>query len=184
MSDKTFRLTVLYALVLAALFGAGWALDIPADGPWLVAVLLGAFLVALTAFDIEWMRLPDVLTFPLIAIGLLKAGVWEGQWLSGWAGTVIGYSFIYLVAWIWRRSGRGEAIGMGDAKLLAAAGAWFGPLALAPVLLVASLSGLLIAFVSGAYKAEASISAKIPFGPFIGIGMWAAWLAPDLFRVI
>ena len=68
-----------------------------------------------------------------------------------------------------------EAMGMGDAKLLAAFGAWFGALPAIPaILIVGSVVGSLIG-VSAALATRSSLKLAIPFGPFLGFGA-IVWL--------
>ena len=59
-----------------------------------------------------------------------------------------------------------EAMGLGDAKLLAAMGAWFGIIALPFILFIASVVGLLFALPS-LLKKKKNLQSKIPFGPFL-----------------
>ena len=72
-------------------------------------------------------RLPNVLTIPVLFLGLLHNINWNMVPLYESAlGSVVGYSSIRLLHTI-QISRRGYAgIGLGDAKFLAALGAWFG----------------------------------------------------------
>jgi leader peptidase (prepilin peptidase)/N-methyltransferase len=70
-----------------------------------------------------------------------------------------------------------EGIGLGDAKLLAAAGAWVGWMGLPSTLLLAALSGLVYAIAARrAGGAALSADDRVPFGAFIGLGLWVVWL--------
>jgi leader peptidase (prepilin peptidase)/N-methyltransferase len=63
-------------------------------------------------------------------------------------------------------------MGYGDFKLLAALGAWMGPFALLPIVLLSSLIG---AIVGGAFLALRGHdrATPIPFGPFLAAaGCW------------
>ena len=62
------------------------------------------------------------------------------------------------------------------AKLLAAAGAWLGAEALPSVVLMAAVSALLL--ILGARIAGHKLSSgdAIPFGPFLALGTWIAWI--------
>ncbi|HET7358954.1 MAG TPA: A24 family peptidase, partial [Rhodanobacteraceae bacterium] len=71
-----------------------------------------------------------------------------------------------------------EGMGHGDFKLLAALGAWMGPVALLPVVLLSSLIG---AVVGGSLIAlrKHDGAAPIPFGPFIAAAGWVWFIAGD-----
>jgi len=63
------------------------------------------------------------------------------------------------------RFGDIEAIGLGDAKLLAALTYWLGSASYSNILLIASFAGLIWAILTRKTKGE-----KIPFGPFLIAG--------------
>lgn len=111
-------------------------------------LLLGVTLTAIAVIDAREMRVPDYLSLPLIVGGLLfmaftvpAALFWHA------AGAAAGYLLIWGLAAAFRTLRGREGIGMGDAKLLAAGGAWAGLLALPSILLAASAAGLVWALV-------------------------------------
>ena len=73
---------------------------------------------------------------------------------------------------VYRRLRGREGMGLGDAKLLGAAGAWVGWQGLAGVLLIAAVTGLATAVV----LRRTSLSDALPFGPFLALGIWLTWL--------
>ena len=148
----------------------------------IVTCILGVWLLLLSWFDFDHYRLPDWLTLPLIAAGIIFHYVTQGEALLGLAGAALGYALVWSLAMIWRHLRNVDAIGLGDAKLLAAAGAWLGALAIPPVLLLASGAGL-IYVLSDRILTGRHVTA-IPFGPFIGLGMWIVWLFPTVFTLL
>ena len=123
-------LPVFYPVVeiLAAVIGAlAFGVPVPPFGP--ATALLGWWLLALALIDLRSWRLPDVLTLPLVVAGLVAAWL---DFLPGTglaraiAGAVLGYVALAGIAWVYRRLRHREGLGLGDAKLLAAAGAWLG----------------------------------------------------------
>lgn len=111
-----------------------------------------------------------------MGLGLAYAG---GINVFGWhiLGAFIGYGFVWALNLYWRRRHGKDGIGMGDAKLLGAAGAWLGPLALPFVTLIASGMALLGIVLTKAFlKRPIDASARIAFGPYIAIGFWGVWL--------
>jgi leader peptidase (prepilin peptidase) / N-methyltransferase len=143
---------------------------------------LGATLIALSVIDLATMRLPDALTLPLIAAGLLCAAVlkWDGntagdlQWRV--LAAALGYGLLLGVAWLYRRLRHRDGIGLGDAKLLAASGAWLGLEGVAPTLLVASLSALSAALIGQFAGRPVTATTRMPFGPFLAGATWLLWL--------
>ncbi len=70
-------------------------------------------------------------------------------------------------------------IGMGDAKLFAGVGAWLGPLYLAPVMLVASLSAVLVVLTRRMADTASLPTRSIAFGPFIAAAFFGFWCARE-----
>jgi leader peptidase (prepilin peptidase)/N-methyltransferase len=159
---------------LAALGVAVWAALAGADGALLWAsCALGWTLLTLGWIDAVCMLLPDMLTLPLIVAGLVEAFWLEPDALTDRAfGAAIGYTFLWGLALIYRRLRGREGLGLGDAKLLAAGGAWVGALLLPDVLLGAALAGLAWALRRG----RPDPAERLPFGPFLAAGIWGAWL--------
>jgi len=146
----------------------------------LVTIALACFLVVLSVINIRTYRLPDVLTLPMISAGIFlhasAGGV--GAAANSLAGAVVGYAIIWGLASYWRARFKQDGIGMGDAKLLAAGGAWCGPFLL-PVILLLS-SGLGLVFAAGIWlfgkPSDRNIrTTRIPFGPFLSVGIFSAW---------
>ncbi len=143
----------------------------------LASVALAGVLIALSAIDLKSFRLPDVLTLPLILAGIVLAGLleWDSP-VSRAAASALGFGLAYLVARTYEAvRGRG-GLGLGDAKLFAASGAWVGAAGLATVVLYACATALLALLVAHARKADLSLTTAIPFGPFLAAGTWLVWL--------
>lgn len=138
---------------------------------------LAIWLLALAAIDLDRYLLPDLLTLPLILAGLAYSYV-AGVGLSfALAGAIVGYGLIAGLAWIWRVRFDREGIGLGDAKLLAAIGAWCGIFALPVVLLVSSASAIALILVFSVGQKTIAQNAVLPFGPLLCLGFWVAWTA-------
>jgi leader peptidase (prepilin peptidase)/N-methyltransferase len=158
---------------LAALALAAWAAAAGERG----ALLWAGSALAWTLLTLGWidavcLRLPDLLTLPLLFAGLTEAWLLEPDALPARAfGAALGYSLFVALAWLYRRLRGREGLGGGDAKLLAAGGAWVGAGLLPDVLLGAALSG--ICWIS---LRRADPSARLPFGPFLAASIWLVWL--------
>ncbi len=164
---------------LAALMVPAAALLAGQDGAMLAAgCVLGWALLALAWIDALVMRLPDTLTLPLVL-----AGLGEALWLDpdalidrAW-GAALGYTAFRLIAWAYLRLRGRDGLGQGDAKLLAAGGAWVGAAMLADVVLAASVAGLLCAGALALGGRRVDGTTRLPFGPFLAAGIWSVWLA-------
>ena len=142
---------------------------------------LGWWLLALGWIDARHWLLPDALTLPLVIAGLGAALAFDPGGLTDRAlGAAIGYLALRFVALLYRKFRGRDGLGEGDAKLLAAAGAWVGASGLPQVVLIAALAGLVAA--AGARLAGARLSATsaLPFGPFLALATWLVWLLPAL----
>ncbi|HEY1707667.1 MAG TPA: A24 family peptidase [Rhizomicrobium sp.] len=163
------------AIELAALAVALWAAT-ESDG--LVLALSCAFgwtLLTLAAIDWRAGILPDVLTLPLLVAGLAAAPFLDGgDWLSHLIGAGAGFAVLAGVGWLYRRLRGRDGMGMGDAKLFAALGAWTGWQGLAEILLIASVAGLLVVLL-GSRKTPLNATDRIAFGPFLALGGWIVW---------
>jgi leader peptidase (prepilin peptidase)/N-methyltransferase len=65
-----------------------------------------------------------------------------------------------------------EGLGQGDAKLLAAGGAWLGWEALPWVVLLAAMLGLALALFRRARGVALTRETALPFGPPLALAIW------------
>ncbi len=185
--------TVGVILWVAASLSA-W-LVLGADALW-ASVVLGAGLAFITAIDARAFLIPNWLSFPLILAGVAfsavanaDVGAWPPQgavtevtfWTSFFTtplgasvlGAGLGYSaFAAIGLWYYAVRGR-VGLGMGDAKLLAALGAWLGFLNL-PIVTAMAAVGALVAAV--AVRASGRPVVEVAFGPFLALSAWIVWL--------
>jgi leader peptidase (prepilin peptidase)/N-methyltransferase len=176
------RISAQYPLV-ELLCGVLSAVVVWKFGPtWAAAggLLLTWTLIACAGIDVRTQLLPDQLTLPLLWLGLILALVplFVGA-KSAILGAAIGYLSLWSVYWLFKLLTGKEGMGYGDFKLLAALGAWMGPLAVLPVILLSSLIG---AVVGGsmilARRHQAQV--PIPFGPFLAAAGWVWLVAGDV----
>ncbi len=139
------------------------------------SVLFSVWLLLLSYIDLRTFLLPDVLTLPLFAGGLIWSVTYGGGWFGSLIAALAGYLLVGGLAVFWRRMRGYEGIGFGDAKLLGAGLAWLQLTALPLVLLIASGAGLLLILgVSFVIRSRSHIG-FIPFGPCIALGLWFCW---------
>ncbi|MBI3514393.1 MAG: prepilin peptidase [Proteobacteria bacterium] len=169
-----------------AILGGALAIGVSAaaafDGTraW-VAALLGWTLLALARIDLSHGLLPDRLTAPLALGGLAAA------WLEAWepvgpalgeaaVGMVAGFGSLAAIATLYRRWRGRDGMGLGDAKLLGAAGAWIGAAAL-PLTVCLAASGALIAVLAARlFGGRLERDGAVPFGPFVALAVWIVFL--------
>ena len=146
-------------------------------GPLLAGrLLLLCILIALFGIDLEHQILPNTITLPGIAAGLLLSTITIPPGLrDALIGTVLGGGVLYAIAWgyyWWRRE---EGLGMGDVKMLAMIGAFLGWKMVLVTLVLSSFSGALIG-VSLIALQRGSMKLALPFGTFLAAGAVAAML--------
>jgi leader peptidase (prepilin peptidase) / N-methyltransferase len=164
-------LTGLASAAIVWNFGFGWQAAAGLALTWV--------LIALAGIDLRTQLLPDQLTLPLLWLGLLFSLV--PLFVDGRAsiiGAVIGYLSLWSVYWLFKLITGKEGMGYGDFKLLAALGAWMGPSALLPIVLLSSMIG---AIVGGAFLVIRGHdrATPIPFGPFIAVAGWAWFMGGE-----
>ena len=151
-----------------------------------IPILLILVLGYLAYIDLRTFRLPDVITLPLIFSGLLVSGLSNQGFVSfqdSAIGATLGYSSLWLLNSLYRLAKKQDGIGMGDAKLLAALGAWLGWFALPGILLMASLTGLIGGLIWLRWNKQNHRSA-FPFGPFLAIAGIIELLWPQTLQTL
>lgn len=174
-------ISIQYPLV-ELLSGVASAIVVWKFGPTLAALAALAFtwfLIAAAGIDVRTQLLPDQLTLPLLWLGLLIALI--ALFVDAHhalIGAAIGYLALWCVYWIFKLTTGKEGMGYGDFKLLAALGAWMGPVALLPIILLSSLIGAIVGVVALRARGQ-DRSTPIPFGPFIAAAGWVWFVAGD-----
>jgi leader peptidase (prepilin peptidase)/N-methyltransferase len=139
---------------------------------------LGWTLLALGWIDFDHRRLPDVLTLPLLLAGLaVTQGLMPNALIDHAGAAVLGYLGFRGIALAYRRWRHRDGLGQGDAKLLAAGGAWLGLAALPNVLLIGAGLTLIAALLSTLRGTRISRTSAFAFGPGLAFAIWAVWLA-------
>jgi leader peptidase (prepilin peptidase)/N-methyltransferase len=163
---------------LLALAIALWAQTVVSGWLLVATCALGWSLLTLALIDIRHFILPDVLTLPLVVAGLALAFALNRDGLiDNLVGTVAGFALFETTAVIYRRLRGREGLGRGDAKLMAAAGAWVAWQGLSSVILIGAGTALVHALGRGlAGRRPVDPGERIPFGPYLCLGIWIVWL--------
>jgi len=134
---------------------------------------LGWALLLLSLIDWQDGILPDLLTLPLAALGLLASAL---GWADSTIGALLGAALLAMPALIYRRLRGRDGLGWGDVKLAAASGAWLGWQAIPSMILAAALLGIAAVLLRRLLR-KTSTAATIPFGPALAAATWILWLA-------
>ncbi|MEM7224690.1 MAG: A24 family peptidase [Pseudomonadota bacterium] len=165
------------AIELAAAAVALWSVMLLPGWLMVVGCLLGWCLLTIATIDFRTFLIPDALSWPLLVTGLGLAALWPNTVLfDHLIGALVGALVVIAVGLAFKRLRKREGIGLGDAKLLAAAGAWVGWQGLGSVLLLAAGSGLLVTLALGLLGKGRGLDQPIPFGPYLALGLWLTWL--------
>lgn len=145
---------------------AGWAKTL-----W-IFVFFSSLLV-LSFIDGREGILPDVITLPLVWLGLLlNVSDMFAALPDAVLGAAFGYGSLWLVYQLYYLLTKKEGLGYGDFKLFAAIGAWFGWQALPIVLMVASMLALVFVVIEAL---RANPISSVAFGPFIAGATFLVW---------
>jgi leader peptidase (prepilin peptidase)/N-methyltransferase len=163
------EISALLVAVTASWMFSGWLL-------W-VSCGLGWALLTIAAIDHLWMILPDELTLPLIPAGLVVTYLFDpDRVVSHATGAGIGFLAFSVVAWLYRRLRGHDGLGMGDAKLLAASGAWISISGLPSVVFLGAAAALIVVLIAMLWGRRFSSYDAVPFGLYLCLGTWLVWL--------
>lgn len=161
-------LTAAGFLLVWSQFGLSWLT--------LAGLVVVAAMLLLGAYDARWQLLPDAFTI-VLALGAAAVVLISGASLmDALIGAAAGGLFFFLQYFLSRR----KWVGSGDVLLGAGIGLLLGWRMLGVALLVAYLTGALVAvWLMAARKLKAS--SAIAFGPYLLLGTFVAWLYGELF---
>jgi leader peptidase (prepilin peptidase)/N-methyltransferase len=172
------RITLRWLLIeLGALAIAFWAASVAQGAALWASCVLGWMLLALAVIDLDESILPDALTLPLIVLGLAATAYLAPAQLTNCViGAAAGFIFFAAIRWLYRMLRRRDGLGLGDAKLLAAAGAWDSWTGLPSVVLVAAVATLAFVLFAALRGERIAGDRRIAFGPALCLGTWIVWL--------
>ncbi|MCY3541531.1 MAG: A24 family peptidase [Gammaproteobacteria bacterium] len=138
------------------------------------AAICVALLIALSAIDIEHGILPDELNYVLLWSGLLTSIYFQHSNVfpspsEAIIGAIVGYVSFWLINYLFRIVRNKDGLGQGDFKLMAGIGAWVGWHLIFPVMIVATVIGVVYGLVRMLQKSY-SKDVGIPFGPSLCMG--------------
>lgn len=161
----------LLALAVIWQFGPTW------EGA--AALLLTWTLLVLSLIDFDTQLLPDVITLPVLWIGLLLSlGSLFTDPTSAIIGAAAGYLSLWSVYQLFKLLTGKEGMGYGDFKLLAMLGAWLGWQHLPQIIILSALVGAVIGVTLIAALGR-DRNLPIPFGPYLAAAGWISLMWGD-----
>lgn len=135
-------------------------------------------MVVLFAIDLEHQLLPNVITLPGLAVGLVASAVLPPGLVDALIGAVAGGGVLWLVGEAYYRYSGQEGMGGGDVKMLAMIGAFLGWKLMLLTLVLSSFAGSLIGLLVMATR-RGGMKHALPYGTFLALGALAASLVGD-----
>ena len=159
-------LSILFFFIIYKLFGISFTT--------LLLCILFLSLVIIFFIDLKHFIIPNEITFPLMVIGFFKSfdpelNIIFPNFVNSFLGGAIGYLIIYLIILFYKYVRKKEGMGLGDAKLFAVIGFWFGWISIPFIIFLASIFAL-ISVIPDLLKNSKKLSSQIPFGPYIILG--------------
>ena len=141
----------------------------------LLLIILSIFFIIIFFIDLKHFIIPNELTFPLMLIGFVKSfepnlnQTIFPNYINSLIGGVFGYLIIWLIIFFYKKVRNKEGIGLGDEKLMALVGFWFGWASIPFTIFISSFVALIFSIPS-LIKKNKNMATQIPFGPYIIIG--------------
>jgi len=141
----------------------------------LLLIVLSVFFIIIFFIDLKHFIIPNELTFPLMLIGFVKSfepnlnQTIFPNYINSLIGGVFGYLIIWLIILFYKKVRNKDGMGLGDAKLMAVVGFWFGWTSIPFTIFISSFVALFFAIPS-LIKRNKNMTTQIPFGPYIIIG--------------
>ncbi len=141
-------------------------------------LLFACAMIVLFVIDLEHRILPDVITLPGIALGMLLSFFMPPGWRDSLIGLIAGGGSLWLMGEAYFRIRGEEGMGFGDVKMLAMIGAFLGWQLMLLTLVLGSFLGSVIGLGLIASK-RGDMKYALPFGTFLAVGALVASVMGD-----
>ena len=173
-----FALEAVTPALFIALFGVhglSWG--------FVTAATLASVLLVIAGIDWQWLCIPNVLVLACLALGLFEHFfVRQEDLAAALVGFMSGILMLALPSLFVKCFNRCESMGMGDFKLVAVLGFYFGGLEVLILIWCASALGAAYGLL-GIARGKLVRSSKIPFGSFLCAVALVALLAKNIWTV-
>ena len=140
----------------------------------LLLIILSVVFLIIFFIDLKYYIIPNSLTYSMMILGFIKSfdpnlDPIFPNFLNSLIGGLLGYGIIWSIIYFYRQFKKKEGMGLGDAKLFAVIGFWFGWISIPFVVFLSSIIALL-SVLPDLLRSTKKLSSQIPFGPFIILG--------------
>ena len=159
-------LSILFFTIIYSLYGVTLTT--------LLLIILSLSFIIIFFIDLKHFIIPNEITFSMMALGFIKSfdpnlnSIFP-NYIHSLIGGLFGYGIIWSIIYFYKQVRKKEGMGLGDAKLFAVIGFWFGWIAIPFIIFLSSVTALLSVFPS-LLKNSRTMSSQIPFGPYIIVG--------------
>ena len=163
--DCAIPISLIYPTIeaLTGILMLAGLLKFGTSSEFFVYAVVATSLVIITAIDIEHQIIPDVITLPGIAFGLI-IGIYTIGFKDALFGLLLGSGVFYLLAIL-----SNGGMGGGDIKFIAAVGALLGWQKVLLVIFIGAFLGSIVGLFLITIQKK-SRKSTIPFGPFLEVG--------------
>ena len=114
----------------------------------LFLIILSVVFLIIFFIDLKHYIIPNSLTYSMMILGFIKSFVPNldpifPNFLNSLIGGLLGYGIIWSIIYFYRQFKKKEGMGLGDAKLFAVVGFWFGWISIPFVVFLSSIIALL-----------------------------------------
>ena len=154
----------------------------------LLLIILALLFIIIFFIDLKHFIIPNTLTFPLMILGFIKSFIPNldeifPNYIDSLIGGLFGYGIIWSIIFFYKQVRKKDGMGLGDAKLFAVIGFWFGWISIPFVIFLSSIIALL-SVIPDLIKNSKKMTTQIPFGPYIIIGTLVYLFFENNFRSI
>jgi len=154
----------------------------------LLLMILSLSFIIIFFIDLKHFIIPNEITFSMMALGFLKSfdpnlNSLFPNYINSLIGGLLGYGIIWSIIYFYKQVRKKEGMGLGDAKLFAVVGFWFGWLAIPFIIFLSSIIALL-SVVPSLLQNSRTMSSQIPFGPYIIIGTLIYLFFENSFKLV
>tara|TARA_Y100001935_G_scaffold233755_1_gene216448 strand:- start:49 stop:810 length:762 start_codon:yes stop_codon:yes gene_type:complete len=159
-------LSILFFTIIYSLYGITLTT--------LLLIILSLSFIIIFFIDLKHFIIPNEITFSMMALGFIKSfdpnlnSIFP-NYIHSLIGGLFGYGIIWSIIYFYKQVRKKEGMGLGDAKLFAVIGFWFGWIAIPFIIFLSSVTALL-SVVPSLLKNSRTMSSQIPFGPYIIVG--------------
>ena len=111
-------------------------------------MILNLSFIIIFFIDLKHFIIPNVLTFSMMALGFIKSfdpnlnSIFP-NYINSLIGGLLGYGIIWSIIFFYKQIRKKEGMGLGDAKLFAVIGFWFGWISIPFVIFLSSIIALI-----------------------------------------